>query len=436
MSTVSDPSSPTWEQPALQWEQPAPPWAPPSPPWAPGPPPPPWAPVPPPSSSPPPSPPRRPWLFRAAAVAAVVLAGVVGMSIGRRLNMHGTRPTLATATTPPAATNTVPPAALPVDPSTGGLNPTPATPGNTDAIAAKVDPFVVDINTVLGYQNGAAAGTGMILTSTGEILTNNHVVDGATSITATVVTTGRTYTAKVVGTDPTDDVAVLQLQGASGLPTITTGTVNTGDTVIAIGNAGGTGGRPAVATGVVQAMNQTITASDNNGANAETLTGLIQTDAPLQPGDSGGPLVNTSGRVVGMNTAASSGRRFSNASTGFAIPITKALGIAKQIESGQASSTIHIGLAGFLGVSISPTSSAQTPGAVVAGVASGSPAAAIGMTQGSVITAVDGKAIDSATALSTTLHAHRPGDRVQISWVDQGGSSRQATATLTTGPAD
>jgi S1-C subfamily serine protease len=159
------------------------------------------------------------------------------------------------------------------------------------------------------------------------------VIDGATSISVTLVSTGRSYPARVVGTDPTADVAVLQLQGVSGLKTIKTASaVSVGDSVVAIGNAGGVGGTPAVVTGTVQAVNQTITASDQNGANAEQISNLIQTNAPIQPGDSGGPLVNTAGQVIGIDTAASSGSRFNSAaSVGFAIPIDNALSIAKQI---------------------------------------------------------------------------------------------------------
>ncbi len=190
---------------------------------------------------------------------------------------------------------------------------TPQSSASAQAIANKVDGAVVDIDTKLSYQQAAAAGTGMVLTSNGEILTNNHVVDGATSITATVVATGKTYTAHVVGTDATDDVAVIQLEGASGLTTVQTADsskVATGDQVVAIGNAGGTGGTPSVVTGSVTDTNQSITASDESGSDAEQLSGLIQTDAPIVAGDSGGPLVNTDAKVIGMDTAASSQNQF------------------------------------------------------------------------------------------------------------------------------
>ncbi|GAC1317513.1 MAG: hypothetical protein NVSMB12_15460 [Acidimicrobiales bacterium] len=321
------------------------------------------------------------------------------------------------------------------------------SPGGTaanaaaQAIAAKVDPGIVDIDTTDSLAGGAGAGTGMILTASGEILTNNHVIDGATNITVTLVTTGKAYRATVVGTDPTEDIAVLQLQGAKGLspaPLASNAAVAVGDAVVAIGNAGGRGGAPSVVTGTVEAINQTITASDVGGANAETLNGLIQTNAPIQPGDSGGPLVDESARVIGIDTAASVGRRFSaGAAQGFAIPIGHALSIAQQIESGQASATVHIGLPGFLGVSIAPASATSTvSGAVISAVIAGRPAASLGLHAGDVITAIDGQVVDSAKRLSVLTHAHKPGDKVAVTWSDAAGTTHTASVTLAAGPAD
>jgi S1-C subfamily serine protease len=290
---------------------------------------------------------------------------------------------------------------------------------------------VVDIDTVLGYENGEAAGTGMVLTSSGEILTNNHVVDGATKITVTVVATGTTYPATVVGTDPTDDVAVIQLSGASGLQTahLASGSVQVGTAVTAVGNAGGTGGTPSAAPGTVVALGQSITATDDSGANAEQLTGLIETDADVQAGDSGGPLFDSSGAVVGMDTAASSGGQVQ----GYAIPIAKAVSVAKQIESGVDDATIHQGLPAFLGVSVSPSSSG---GAAVAGVLSGGPAEDAGLAAGDVVTTVGGTTIGSAGDLTTALQGYQPGQRVTITWTATDGASHSATVTLASGPAD
>ena len=334
-----------------------------------------------------------------------------------------------------------------------------ATTLTTAQVAAKVNPGLVDVVSTLGYQHGEAAGTGMVLTSTGEVLTNNHVIDGATSIKVTDVGNGRTYTAKVVGYDKTRDVAVLQLVNASGLTTVSLSSsgVQSGQKVVALGNAGGKGGTPSVATGRITGTGKTITASDESAGNAEQLQGLIETNAGIQPGDSGGPLVNTKGEVVGMDTAASTGistTGFSSqsqqtATQAFAIPITRAASIASQIEAGQASSTVHLGTTAFLGVEVSASSAGSTggyggyfggsgstaSGATVAGVVNGSAAAQAGLAQGDVITSVAGQAIKSSTDVSSVLAQHHPGDKISIGWTDQNGQSHSATVQLGSGPA-
>ena len=350
----------------------------------------------------------------------------------------------------------------------GAVNALGSTTLTTAQIAAKVNPGLVDVVSTLGYQNGEAAGTGMVLTSTGEVLTNNHVIDGATSIKARDVGNGRTYTAKVVGYDKTRDVAVLQLVNASGLTTVSLSSsgVQSGQKVVALGNALGKGGTPSVATGKVTATGRTITASDESAANAERLHGLIQTNAGIQPGDSGGPLVNTAGDVVGMNTAASSNisttafgtQSQKPATQAFAIPISHATTIADQIEAGKASSTVHIGATPFLGVQVSSSSAGSTggdggyggyfgngyggsgsstvSGTSVAGVVSGSAAAQAGLTQGDVITSVAGHTITTPTGVSSALAQHHPGDKISIGWTDQTGQSHTATVQLGAGPAD
>ena len=312
--------------------------------------------------------------------------------------------------------------------------------GSTGTASSDQQVGVVDIDTVLGYQSARAAGTGMVLTSNGEILTNNHVVRGATSITVTVVSTGKTYKASVVGTDPTEDVAVLQLSGASGLQTahLASSNVSVGDAVTAVGNAGGTGGTPSAAPGQVTALDQTITATDDNGSNAEQLNGLIETNANVQAGDSGGPLYNDNNQIVGMDTAAGSSSPLQTATEqAYAIPIGTAVKIADQIESGQASSTIHIGNPAFLGIELSNDQfSTGSNGAAIAGVVDGAPAAQAGLAAGDVITGVDNTQVSSSTDLSTALASHKAGDSVRISWTDQSGQSHSANVTLIAGPAD
>src|SRR5580704_694658 len=342
----------------------------------------------------------------------------------------------------------------------GAVNAVGSSTLTTAQIASKVDPGLVDVVSTLGYQNGEAAGTGMVLTSTGEVLTNNHVIDGATSVKVRDVGNGRTYTAKVVGYDKTHDVAVLQLVNASGLTTVSLSSsgVQTGQKVVGLGNALGKGGTPSVAPGKVTATGRIITASDEDAGNAEQLHGLIQTNAGIQPGDSGGPLVNTQGEIVGMDTAASSNisttafgaQSDKPATQAFAIPISHATTIADQIEAGKASSTVHIGASAFLGVEVSPSSagsiggegspyggyysgngggdgSSTVSGASVAGTVSGSAAAQAGLAQGDVITSVDGHTITSATGVSSALASHHPGDSISISWTDQTGQSHTAT---------
>ena len=246
------------------------------------------------------------------------------------------------------------------DPSGGSGSGSGSSGGATATSAQSVG--VVDINTVLKYQGAQAAGTGMVLTSSGVILTNNHVIDGATSISVTVVSTGASYTATVVGDDPTQDVAVLQLQNASGLKTAKLGDsngVSVGEAVTGVGNAGGVGGTPSAAAGTVTALNQPITASDESGQNVQHLTGMIETNAGIQAGDSGGPLYDSK-ELIGMDSAASAGAA---GTTAYAIPIDHAEQIAEQIASGKASDTVHLGYPAFLGISIAD---ASVQGAAVA----------------------------------------------------------------------
>jgi S1-C subfamily serine protease len=288
---------------------------------------------------------------------------------------------------------------------------------------------VVDIDVVLGGTQ-RAAGTGMVLTSDGEVLTNRHVVEGETSISVTVAATGRIYSARVVGISTTTDVAVVQLVNASGLATVKTSTsaVRTGDSVVGVGNAGGTGGRPSAAAGTVTGVDQSITASDTDGSNPERLTGLVETDAGIQPGDSGGPLLNSSDQAVGMDTAASA-----QGNDGYAIPIGTALAVARQIEAGGSGTRAGAGATattsshGYLGVEVAD----GADGAEVAGVVEGSPAARAGMTAGDTITSVAGHQVGSVSDLSTVMSSLSPGQRVAVAWVGQDGASHTARVTLT-----
>lgn len=308
-------------------------------------------------------------------------------------------------------------------------------------VAAKVSPALVDINTDLGYEQSSAAGTGIVVSSDGTILTNNHVIAGATKITATDIGNGKTYNATVVGYDRSHDIAVIKLIGARGLTTASLGnsrTASVGQSVIGIGNAGGVGGTPSTAAGSITALDQTITASDESNGQSEQLTGLIQTDAPIEPGDSGGPLVSLDGVVLGIDTAASSSYSFNTSgSQGFAIPINTALTIAHEIIGQHASATIHLGQTGFLGVEVQAALSngAPTHGVAVGGTLNGSPAAQAGLAAGSTILSVDGTAVATPQQLTALLGRYHPGDTVKVTWTSAAGSTTTSSITLAKGPA-
>ena len=323
---------------------------------------------------------------------------------------------------------------------------------------------VVLIDTQLGYENAEAAGTGIVLSKDGLVLTNNHVIADSTKISVTVATTGKTYEASVVGSDSTEDVAVLQLKGASDLQpaTVDDDSVTVGDDVTAVGNSEGQGQLQA-ADGTVTDLGASVTTTAQGSEDSETLNNMIQVQADIVSGDSGGALLDDEGEVVGMNTAASSG---SATVTGFAIPIESALSTAESIIDGQQTSTNTIGYPAFLGIgvqqdsqstqsgqgsqSIQPGdgnsnsqsgqsgqsgSTSQTAGAVVAGVYEDTPAAEAGLTAGDTITQIGSTQITDGTALSSAIAEHKPGDTVSMSWTDADGQSHTAEVTLTEGPA-
>jgi S1-C subfamily serine protease len=302
--------------------------------------------------------------------------------------------------------------------------------------AAPIGNGVVVIDTNLAYEGGQAAGTGMVLTSSGEILTNNHVIRGATTIRIVLPGTGRRYTAKVVGYDVTADVAVLQASGASNLKTVSLGnssTLKVGQSVTAVGNARGTGSLTS-ASGRVTGLSRAITVNDDQGG-SEHLSGLIETNAGLQPGDSGGPLTS-GGKVVGMDTAASLGYGYQQvvSNDGYAIPINRAIAIATQITSGKASSTVHVGGTAFLGVQVSSDAYGGS-GAVIESVVPGGPADRAGLQPGDVITQFAGHTVASPSALTSIVLREKPGVHVSVTYVDQTEATGTASVTLGSGPA-
>jgi S1-C subfamily serine protease len=342
--------------------------------------------------------------------------------------------------------------------SGSGTSNTSGGPSDLSGIASKVSPALVDINVEFGYQGGAGAGTGIVLSSNGEVLTNNHVVEGATKITATDIGNGKTYDATVVGYDPSHDVAVIQLQNASGLTTAKLGDsskLSVGQQVVGIGNAGGTGGQPSAAGGQITGLNQSVQASDDNGS-VENLTGMIGINAAIQPGDSGGPLVDTNGDVIGMDTAGSQGFSFSfngnsASNSAFAIPINTATETALRIVTNHPTSTIHVGATAFLGVTVGSSGSggidipgvgnfggggsSATSGVPIASVLSGQAAEKAGLAAGDTITSLNGTTVNTQSDLSHALLGHHPGDIVKIGYVNLSGSSQSVSVKLGSGPA-
>jgi S1-C subfamily serine protease len=299
------------------------------------------------------------------------------------------------------------------------------------APARTVKTGVVVVNTRLAM-GGAAAGTGVVVASD-EVLTNNHVIRGATAVRVTDPSTGRTFAATVAGYSVTKDVALLDLRNASGLLTAvvgSAGSVRVGDHLIAVGNAGGTG-TLSVKRGVAIALRRSITVSDDEGGTSR-LAGLIETSAPLRPGDSGGPLLGN-GRVVGIDAAASTGFSFQGGE-GYAIPIDTAIAIAKQIHANRKSPTVHVGATAFLGVRLGSSDYDQRAGAVVEGVAPGSPAARVGLSPGVLITRFGGHRVTSPTSLRNLVLRYSPGNAVKLAWVDEYTGSDSATVRLVSGP--
>jgi len=427
---------------------------------------------------PPPPPRRRVGLLSYIAVALV--AGALGAGSVVAL-YHPAANSSAAPSAQPRAPVPLPSTAVPV-PSNGGT-------GTTGGSMSKVGQGIVIINTTLQYSSERAAGTGMVINAgDGLVLTNNHVIENATKITATAAT-GQNFLAKVVGYDVTGDIALIQLQHPSGLhqvPVGDSGKVRTGDVVTALGNAEGQS-KIVPATGHITGVNRSITASDQGGTvTSETLHGMLQTDAGIVSGDSGGPLVSAAGRVIGMDTAGNDVRYpDQQAAAGFAIPINTALSVAREIVAGHASSTISIGYPPFIGIYVGQGTSSNpqqqaaaqqqqnnggfggfgggngfsgngsgsqscysndsnlpvpdtiapvSSGTLVVGTICSSPAAVAGVSAGSVITSVNGQAVGAPQTLHSALSKFRPGDTVSLTWVTPSGQRKTATMTLTAGP--
>ena len=387
--------------------------------------------------SPPPAPPgdergtRSPAGRRTAAlvggVAALALvAGSLGAAIGVSLaSKDGSDSPAVTNATAPSGGATTTPIPSPSDPGTtapaagSGSSAVPLSGPALDVkgILAKVGPSVVDI--VASARRGSGEGTGIIISSDGYVLTNAHVVDRASRVSVTTPASTKALSATVVGADGGNDLALLKVADANGLPAAELGRsadVKVGDDVVAIGNALGLRGDPTVTRGIVSALNRTV----------ENLTGMIQTDAAINPGNSGGPLVNSAGQVIGINTAvAADGAQ----NIGFAIPIDKAKALADRLKTGQGPAPVA-----FLGVSTTETDDGSA-GAEVVEVVAGGPADRAGIRIGDLIVTFAGKPVGSADSLSGLVQARQPGETVQVV-VERNGSPRTVSVTLGTRPGD
>lgn len=286
--------------------------------------------------------------------------------------------------------------------------------------------------------SGRSAGTGMVVTDNGYVLTNYHVVQSSTALRVQLASSQKTYQATVVGHDASNDVALLKLEGAEGLQTVTLDDdqLSTGDAVTAVGNANGQGHLSAAA-GTVTDLTSSITVSNETSSSGkEELSDVIKTTAGAQPGDSGGPMFDAEGEVVGMTTAgqqASSGIRTQNTTVAsYAVPIERAMGIITQIRSGNESGTVKVGPNAYLGVSVRTLDDGSIS---VASVVSGGPAATAGLSRGDTITSLDQTSITSHAVLSEVLAGKEPGDRVTMTWLDgSSGARRSAEVTLGSSP--
>ena len=293
-----------------------------------------------------------------------------------------------------------------------------APPTNVRGIVAKVEPAVVSIQDTIGRGlfNSTAAGTGMVIDAGGRVLTNAHVVDGASNVRVTVPNRG-THSARILGVDNAREIALLQIEGVSGLPTVTLASSppQVGDAVVAVGNALALNGSPTVTTGIVSALNRRIPTDSG------VLVNLIQTDAAINPGNSGGPLVNSSGQVIGMNTAVAGGAQ----NIGFAIPVSEIRPRLDSLAKGRAETLDR----GYLGVSVADAS----PGAAITAVVPSSPADRAGLETGDVIVSIDGQDIGDSSDLVSTVQSHRAGERITLR-VSRNGATTTRSVVLGSPP--
>jgi putative serine protease PepD len=361
----------------------------------------------------------RAGIFTAGAVAVAVVSAAVGGGVALAVQPH--HPTTTTVAAGPGAAPGQPAASLPA--------------GSVEQVAAKVVPSVVKLETAMGRQS--EEGSGIVLSSDGLILTNNHVVaaganggqPGGASTATVTFNDGRTAPFTVVGTDPSSDIAVVRAQGVSGLTPITIGSssnLKVGQDVVAVGSPLGLEG--TVTSGIVSALNRPVAAGGDAGDQNSVLD-AIQTDAAINPGNSGGALVNMNGELVGINSAiASLGDTSSpqaqsgNIGLGFAIPADQAKRIADEL--------IQTGTATHASLGVQVGNDATVNGAKIMEVVSGGAAAQAGLPNGAVVTKLDDRVIGSADALVAAVRSKAPGDTVALTYSDPSGASKTVQVTL------
>jgi putative serine protease PepD len=358
----------------------------------------------------------------AGAVAVAVIAGGIGGGVGYTLERQNTSTVSAFGSSSPATVKAQPAATV---------------PGSVQQVATKVLPSVVQIQQISGNQGGE--GSGVVLSSDGLILTNNHVVAGAAGGAGKLTVTlkdGTSASATIVGRDPSSDIAVIKMANQSTLTPITIGSssnLSVGQDVVAVGSPLGLAG--TVTSGIVSALNRPVRASGEASGQSSVLD-AIQTDAAINPGNSGGALVNMNGELIGINSAIASLSGSSSSSTqsgsiglGFAIPVDQAQRVAQEIiTKGQTTQAV-------LGVSVTDNSSSSsaastTSGATIAAVTPGSAADKAGITAGSVVTKLDDRVIPDGDSLVAAIRSHVPGDTVTLTVKDPSGAARTVQVTL------
>ncbi len=358
----------------------------------------------------------RPRRTVALVVAAALLSGVTGGGLGAAAVLHRDATTTATSSTVGSS-------------STGQVNPVSLPTGSIEKVAALVLPSVVSIQE-RSTDGSGGTGSGFVLSADGLILTNNHVVAGAANGGQLNVSfqNGQTATATIVGRDPSADLAVIRVKGATGLVPATLGrsaNLHVGQTVVAVGSPLGLSG--TVTSGIVSALDRPVRTGSSDATTSSDVSVLnaIQTDAAINPGNSGGPLVDLSGAVVGINSAiaslgAASGTQSGSIGLGFSIPIDQAKRIADElIANGKATHA-------QLGISVGDATTGA--GALLGTVNPGGAAERAGLRSGDVVIKVGARQIENADALVATIRSSRPGDQVTLTYVRDG---RTATTTVT-----